>query len=189
MVALIHLNGPPGIGKSTIARMYVDDHPGVLNCDVDVLRTLIGGWSDDFEAAGGLIRPAALAMIEAYLANGHDVVFPQLLVNPAELARFEACATRTGARFVERFLMDDVEQAVARFDRRGETGHRDPWHDQVRTIVTANGGSQVLEDYHAGLLALLEHRPNAVVISSTEGSADTTYERLLASLVDPASSS
>lgn len=184
MVALIHLNGPPGIGKSTIARMYADDHPGVLNCDVDVLRTLIGGWADDFEAAGGLIRPAALAMIEAYLASGHDVVFPQLLVNPAELARFEACATRTGARFVERFLMDDVEQAIARFGRRGETGNRDPWHDQVRAIVASSGGSQALVRYHDALLQLLEERPQALVIPCAEGAVEATYERLLASLLD-----
>ncbi len=70
MSRLIHLNGPPGIGKSTLARRFVDAHPGVLNCDVDVLRTLIGGWQSDFARAGALIRPAALAMIEAYLRNG-----------------------------------------------------------------------------------------------------------------------
>ena len=63
MTRLIHLNGPPGIGKSTLARRFADEHPGVLNCDVDVLRTLIGGWERDFERAGSLIRPAALAMI------------------------------------------------------------------------------------------------------------------------------
>lgn len=182
MATLIHLNGPPGIGKSTIARRYVDEHPGVLNCDIDVLRTLIGGWSDDFIAAGGLIRPAALALIEAYLASGHDVVLPQLLVNPDELARFEACASRAGALFVERFLMDDVEQAIVRFERRGENGPPDPWHDQVRAIVDSNGGVQVLVRYHSGLLNLLEQRSHAVLIPSTDGDADATYERLLASL-------
>ncbi|MCD6641083.1 MAG: ATP-binding protein, partial [Nocardioides sp.] len=101
MSRLIHLNGPPGIGKSTLARRYVAENPGVLDCDVDVLRTLIGGWDTDFQAAGELIRPAALAMIEAYLANGHDVVLPQMLVRSTELARFEAAATGVGAQFVE----------------------------------------------------------------------------------------
>lgn len=181
MATLIHLNGPPGIGKSTIARRYVEEHPGVLNCDIDILRTLIGGWSNDFAAAGGLIRPAALALIEAYLAGGHDVVLPQLLVNPDELARFEACASRAGALFVERFLMDDVEQAIVRFERRG-ANCTDPWHDQVRAIVASNGGVQVLVRYHAGLLNLLEQRPHAVLIPSTDGDSHATYQRLLASL-------
>jgi predicted kinase len=91
---LIHLNGPPGIGKSTLARRYVADHPGVLNCDIDVLRTLIGGWESDFGGAGTLIRPAALALIETYLANGHDVVLPQMLIDPSELARCHAALER-----------------------------------------------------------------------------------------------
>jgi predicted kinase len=179
---LIHLNGPPGIGKSTIARRYVDEHPGVLNCDIDVLRTLIGGWSSDFWTAGALIRPAALAMIAAYLASGHDVVLPQMLVDPAELSRFEACAVETGGRFVERFLMDDVVRAVARFDRRGDADPHDPWHTQVRAIVAANGGDEALVRYHRALQRLLEQRPNAVVVRSVEGAVDDTYQRVVSSL-------
>ena len=54
---LIHLNGPPGIGKTTLARRYAAEHLGVLLCDIDVLRTMIGGWQDDDGAARG----AALA--------------------------------------------------------------------------------------------------------------------------------
>ena len=182
MSRLIHLNGPPGIGKSTLARRYVAAHPGVLNCDVDVLRTRIGGWQSDFDGAGSLIRPAALAMIEAYLANGRDVVLPQMLINPTELARFEACATRAGASFVERVLMDTREAVVARFHRRGTTEADDPWHDQVRAIVAASGGDAMLTWCHAALERLLPERPEAVVIVSAEGAVDQTYRSFLESL-------
>lgn len=182
MSRLIHLNGPPGIGKSTLARRYAADHPGVLNCDIDVLRTLIGGWDSNFREAGTLIRPAALAMIKAYLAHGHDVVLPQMLIEPAELARFEASATDVGARFVERVLMDTAANCVTRFYGRGAAEQADPWHDQVRSIVAANGGDDELTRCHAGLERLLHERLNAVVIMSADGAVEETYRSLIDSL-------
>lgn len=182
MRRLIHLNGPPGIGKSTLARRFVDAHPGVLNCDVDVLRTLIGGWQSDWTGAGALIRPAAMAMITAYLRESNDVVFPQMLIDPAELARFEACATDAGAEFVERLLMDTREASVTRFHRRGDSEPDNPWHEHVRGIVEAEGGDAVLVRNHAALEGLLARRPAIVVITSSEGSIDQTYRSLTESL-------
>ena len=179
---LIHLNGPPGIGKSTLARRYVADHPGVLNCDIDVLRTLIGGWEDDFAGAGAAIRPAALAMISAYLGSGRDVVLPQMLCDPEELGRFEASAVAVGAAFVERFLVDERSASVARFHRRGSTGEPDPWHLQVRAIVEREGGDAHLARYHEQLEQLLTARPGALAVASVEDDEDATYEALVSSL-------
>lgn len=175
MARLIHLNGPPGIGKSTLARRYVDEHPGVLNCDVDVLRTLVGGWRTDFNAAGALIRPAALAMISAYLEQGRDVVFPQMLVDPEEVARFEGCAHQAGAQFVECMLMDTQAAAVDRFHRRGQNGADDPWHAQVTTIVEQLGGDELLLRCYEGLQALIDQRSTVVTIASAEDRTDDTY--------------
>jgi predicted kinase len=171
---LLHLNGPPGIGKSTLARRYAADHPGVLVCDIDVLRTFLGGWQDDFAAAGRLIRPTALAMIASHLAQGHDVVLPQLLLDPAERARFRAAATDVGATYVERLLLDTSAASVARFHRRGGG---DPWHDQVRAIVADQGGDAVLVDYDRRLRAL-----DAPVVTSVEGDVEATYAALLSGL-------
>lgn len=49
---LIHVNGPPGIGKSTPADLYVKRHPGALNLDVDRLHELVGGWQDPAQPFG-----------------------------------------------------------------------------------------------------------------------------------------
>jgi predicted kinase len=60
MPRLNHLNGSAGVGKSTVAQMYVVRHPGALNLDGDAIVSQIGGWRDDFwesvpgsEAVGG----------------------------------------------------------------------------------------------------------------------------------------
>lgn len=86
---LILLDGLPGVGKSTIAKAYVADRPGTLNLDIDVLRTLLGGeWSETAE----LGRSLALSIAQTHLSSGYDVVVPQLVADPAQLARFESVA-------------------------------------------------------------------------------------------------
>lgn len=79
MPRLIHLNGPSRVGKSTLARRYVDEHPGTLLLDLDVLVGLIGGWRDNFSAALDTARAHGRALATCHLREGYDVVLPQLV--------------------------------------------------------------------------------------------------------------
>ena len=183
MPRLIHLNGPPGIGKSTLARRYVDERFGVLDLDIDRVRDLVGGWRERFAEAGEIARTLALGMAATHLAAGWDVVLPQYLGRLSEIGRFERVAHGSGAEFREVFLMDDRQRSVERFSRRG-ADDRDPWHEQVRRIVDREGGSTALVAMYDQLTEVLAARPDAEVLTSEEHEIQTTYRNLV-TLLDP----
>ena len=181
---LIHLNGPPGIGKSTIAQLYVDGHPGVLNLDIDRVRILIGGWRERFSETGELARTLALGMTAAHLQAGYDVVLPQYLGRLSEIERFESVAHDSGALFREIILHDSKEQSVERFTRRGGALESD-WHRAIQEQTNRTGGVAGLSDMHDRLTEVIQWRPAAIVIPSHEGRIEESHEAVTAALADP----
>lgn len=157
--------------------MYVDEHPGVLNLDIDQVRALIGGWRERFAETGEIVRPVALSMAAAHLRGGRDVVMPQFLARLSEVERFEAVARDNGAVFCEVVLMDDKQPSIERFDRRGQDGQL-PWHGQVRQIVEDLGGPVFLAAMYDQLTAVVAARPNARVVPSVAGAIQQTYQAL-----------
>jgi len=115
--------------------------------------------------------------------QGRDVVFPQLLLDPGELAKFEACAHEAGAQFVECMLMDTQAAAVERFHRRGQNGAHDPWHADVHTIVEELGGDDFLARSHTDLQALIDQRSTVITITSVEDRIDDTYRAFVQAVV------
>ena len=150
MPRLIHLNGPPGIGKSTLAQMYVDRRPGVLNLDIDQLRRLIGGSDDRFAETGELVRPLALSMAGTHLRAGRDVVLPQYLgrVGQAELPWHRLAGEVVDRNGGLSLLADMYDQLLDVLRRR----------PSARVVRSDPGG---IEQTYEALVAVLDDSPSA----------------------------
>jgi predicted kinase len=177
MARLILLNGPPGIGKSTLAQRYVDEHPLALDLDLDTVRRMLGGWRANPIEAGLLARAMTIEMARAHLTSGHDVVIPQYLGRPQFLEQAEQVATDTGAEFCEFVLMDGRDKAVRRFTDRTDAAAM-PAHVEAGDLMEHFGGQPALEAMYDRLLLVLAHRPRAQVIQSREGAVEETYAEL-----------
>lgn len=150
MPTLLHLNGPSGVGKSTLARLHAEAHPGTLVCDIDELRSWVSGWADDFIGTGEAVRASALALITAYLGTGRDVVLPQLIVTPAQADRFEQAAAEAGASYVPVVLTVEPDLLVQRLHARTAT----PVTAVVSRIIEERGGDALVLEGQQQLLDL-----------------------------------
>jgi predicted kinase len=176
---LIVLNGPPAVGKSTIARCYADDHPFALALDLDGVRRLLGRWQDDPTRAGLLARAMTLTMAREHLRQGYDVLLPQYLGNPRFLEEAEAVAADTGADFFEFVLMDDRDEVVRRFNARTAAA-AEPAHVEAGGLVATLGGDDTLFSMYDRLLLVISSRPHARVVQCPGGVTDAVYAEVRA---------
>lgn len=180
MPRLIVLDGPPAVGKSTLARRYVQEHPLALALDLDTIRLLMGQQAGDSDEGRLAARDLALAMARTHLQAGHDVVVPQYLGRPDFLDRLEALAVEAGADFHELVLMDSAHRLEERFARRSQVAAR-PEH--LLASRGADGeGPDSLTGMRQRLVDLVAHRPYAVVIDCPENQEELAYRAVLQAL-------
>jgi predicted kinase len=175
---LILFNGPPAVGKTTLARRYADDHPSTLVLDLDSIRRLIGGWREDPLQSGLMARTLSVAMAYDHLGRGYDVVVPQFLSRPQFIDEIESAARRTGSTFHEFVLTDDRETVLKRFGHRSATSP-DPAHVAAAAAIERAGGDQALGAMYDRLLQLVNLRRFAQVVHCPLGEQDRVYGEIL----------
>lgn len=179
---LILLNGAPGLGKSSLARLYADRHPMTFCCDVDALRSLVGGWEEDRGQAGRLARAFAIAGMRAHLRGGHSVIVPQYLGRIEWVLELDRLAHEAGVPFVEVVLVAGDEDAVRRFQARA--GAPQTPEQAVAAAGLGEADPEVeLRAMAARVAEVVAARPGTIAVTSTEGEIEETY-RTLARAVD-----
>ena len=180
MPMLILLNGPPGIGKSTLADFYVQRHPGALDLDIDLLRTMVGGWKQAFVLAGEIVRPLALQMAATHLTHGRDVIVPQYLASGNEVGAFQDIAREANAAFVEVVLMSSQDLALRRYSSLRD--QPDALRSCINDVIDSSGGNDYLLSLYDDLVAAINARPDAVVIDSLIDDIDGPFALLMTAL-------
>jgi predicted kinase len=129
---LLVLNGAPAVGKSTLGRLYADEHPLALVVDIDLIRTHLGRW-DEVDESKQIARDLAVELARAHLQSGRDVVVAQYFGLPEFVERLRRLAAETRATFVEVVLTDEAHEIAERFRRRrsdfATTGTKHPEAD------------------------------------------------------------
>ena len=180
---LLLVNGPPGIGKSNIAARYIEDHPLTLLVEIDAIRSSLGQWQVH-EETKLIARRLAVALMEAHLRDGHDVIVPQFLGRTAFIAELDEVANRSDAELVEAMLSADRSAVTGRF-----TARRSAFRDAGTFHPEAGLADVSVDAAIAGSMALLDavriERPDTRLVSAEAG-VDETYAALLVALDDPA---
>lgn len=181
MAKLILLNGPPASGKSTIAAELVSTRPLALNLDVDLVRGQLGQWQDRPTEAGLSARRLALAMAEAHLSIGHDVVVPQFLARADFIVALEDVARHTRSSFFEVALLLTRRESVDAFNMRSAAPENQQHRDAHRMVEILGGGT-ALEAMHDDFIQLLNTRPNAQRIRVRRGEVHATVDAVEAAI-------
>jgi predicted kinase len=180
MTRLIHLNGLPGVGKSTLARRYVEEHRFALNLDVDLLRRSLGQWQEH-PTSGLQARRLAIAAIRMHLRDGFDVVVPQFLARPDFLVDLDEVATDTKAEFVEVWLRAPLDVVKRRFRDRTDAA-REPQHVEAAQLIGGRGSDDALDEMSRDLEAFLRNRTGLITVDTDKLASEPSYRLLMASL-------
>jgi predicted kinase len=181
MALLIHLNGLPGVGKSTLARLYADEHLLALNLDVDLLRRALGRWQTHPTDSGIQARRLAIAAIGAHLREGFDVIVPQFLAKADFLIDLEDVATETGSRFIEVVVAAALNTVKRRFQERTDLAV-DPQHVEAAQMMGSQGSDAALDVMNRDLEVLLRDRVHLVVVDTEGLTSEQSYDLMMRSI-------
>lgn len=169
---LLLINGPAGIGKSTIAQKYIDNHRLALLIDIDLILTSMGQWIKNEDKARILAFKIAKSITITQLREGYDVVVPQLITNIEDVTSFENTAKSCNANFLEVALVTNKVEAISRLLKRGT------WGEPQSPPITSSDIPHI-EKLFDDFQKLINSRPETMHIKVIEDNINETYNNLI----------
>lgn len=168
---LILINGPTGIGKSTIAQKLQHVLPLSFLLDIDAQRRYISGYKEHRDESLDLVMKLSYAVIETALQNGRDVVIDKVLTDAEVSERFLELGRKYGAVVYEFVLNADKETLIARANERG-------------FIEGSMLTPEKVPEFWDRIQNYIEKRPYAIVVDTKRISADDTFEYIREKIFD-----
>ncbi len=180
---LILINGNPGMGKTTLAQMYVDENPLSLNLDIDNIWIMLGQWQHTRPESEVIKLDYAYTLADMHLARGYNVIVPNLMQTFDQYERFEAIARSNNAVLKEIVLMSSCNDAIERCKMRARSqGH--PEGFRPGGVLDTGGREKMLERFYENMLGAVATRPNIITVQSVYGDIDSTYQKLVTAIND-----
>jgi predicted kinase len=116
---LIILNGPSGVGKSTISALLQADILNSVLIDVDEVRRSIPDYKENRQESLLLSYEKTASMIDEAFQNGQSVIIDKTISYADTLDLFISVAKKYSAEVYEFLLFADKATIQARADERG----------------------------------------------------------------------
>lgn len=160
---LIIINGPSGVGKSTVAVQLHKDIPLSLLIDIDAWRRNISGYREHREESLALAYQFTISVVDSYLKSGNSVIIDKaILGNNSMLDALVTLGKQHNAEIYEFVLFADKEKVLARADERGF---------RAESLLTR----EKVEELWEKASKLMDERPDAVSIETNNIHQDDVY--------------
>lgn len=169
MNKLIIINGPCGIGKSTVAKKVHGQIPLAYLVDVDEIGRRISQYQKHEEKRREIRETVAYATVDAAFSAGVDVVVEKMIFEDEVLDNYVSIGDKHGAVVIEIILWAPKDIVVERADARG--------YREGGTFTR-----EKCERFWEEINELKDRRPNAAVIDVTELSEDAVFQEVIQEL-------
>ncbi len=159
---LIILNGPWGVGKSTLATRLHAAMPGAYHVELDVIRRGISGYDNAPEESFRFAIRIASDIIERCLSEGRDVIVDKMLRAHDLVDDIRVAGERHGAEVHEIILWASQETVLARGEQRGYSNG----------TFSREKAALAWEQ----MAAIVPERDHATVIDTENKTADEVYD-------------